>query len=231
LDDAATIALMDKEIIEFDAKWRGDDPGNNFLIGKKSLNSRKKKVLMYGGEKGADGNANRMVLIKNSLDEGWDINAFSAMNDTLRMGSFARGAETMLGGVEVKWMLRASSNMNVTSDDCGSKVGIPRYVTEKNMKKLVGFNLVGKDKPIPLTSEEEAGKYLGKLVMVRSPMYCNLDRTDYCKACIGKRLSDTPFALSSAVSAYGSAFLSLFMSAAHSKALEVKKLDWKAAFV
>lgn len=229
LDDPATIAAIDAKLVAFDKTWRGDDPGNNFLFGKKSVNIvRKKKFLMHGGEANVGGNANKMTLIQNSLYEGWDLKAFPAMNNSSRMGSFSRGAETMLGGVEVKWMLRASTNINVTDDDCGSELGMIVDVNKDNISRIVGFKLAGKDKTF-IETKDQAGAYLGKRVMVRSPMYCKLTRTDFCKTCVGSRLSSTPFGLSSAVSSYGSDFLSLFLGAMHGKVLEVQKMDYKEA--
>jgi hypothetical protein len=64
--------------------------------------------------------------------------------------------------------------------------------------------------------------------MLRSPMYCKLDKTDYCKICLGERLANNPEGLSIAVSEYGSTFLSIFLSGAHSKSLQLAKLDWRA---
>jgi hypothetical protein len=60
-------------------------------------------------------------------------------------------------------------------------------------------------------------------------MFCRLEKTDYCKACVGQRLAENPTGLSAAISEYGSAFLSIYMAAAHGKALVTAKLDFKTA--
>lgn len=226
LDDPVIIAKIESLLVEFDAKWRQGDPGNRFLISKKSTALvRKQKVLMYGAETISTGDGSKLELHKNSLYEGWQPESFTTMCTTARFKSYARGAETALGGVEVKWLLRASGNINVTVDDCGSKIGVSRRITEANVKSLVGFNIITPKGPRTIESEEDLGSYLGSIVMVRSPMYCNLDHTDYCKVCIGPKLSTTPYALSSAVSAYGSAFLLSSLGAAHSKAIDVATMD------
>jgi hypothetical protein len=226
LSDPEAIAEMETKLVAFDKAWRGDDPGNNFLLSKKTVNVvRKKKFLMGGGEADISGSG-KMTLIQNSLEEGWGAATFPVMNNSLRMASYSRGAETMLGGVEVKWMLRASSNSSVTKDDCGSLLGVPKLVTSTNLKSLVGLSVVSKTGAILVNDLEAAGSYLGKHIMVRSPMYCKLDRTDFCKVCVGKRLAETPNALSSAVSSYGSAFLTLSLMAAHGRALEVQKMNY-----
>jgi hypothetical protein len=150
------------------------------------------------------------------------------MNNTLRAGSFNRGAQTVLGGVAVKGLLRASANLNVAGEDCGSRVGIVADITKDNLSRFVGLSVILKEGTEVMKQEEDVGRYLGKRIMVRSPMYCKLDKTDYCKICLGERLANNPEGLSIAVSEYGSIFLSIFMKGAHSKALQIAKMDWKA---
>ena len=135
----------------------------------------------------------------------------------------------MLGGESVKWLLRASSNIMVAQEDCGTRLGNLVEVTNDNYKRLTGFWLVSGTTDTLVTDNEAAGKYLGKVVTVRSPMFCKLDKTDYCSRCVGKRLSDTPTGLSSAVSEYGSAFLGIFLAAAHGKQLTLAKMNYKTA--
>ena len=62
-------------------------------------------------------------------------------------------------------------------------------------------------------------------------MYCILDKTDYCKTCCGDKLSSNPTGASIAVAAYGSVFLSIFMSAAHSRQLELAHMDLKTSII
>ena len=61
--------------------------------------------------------------------------------------------------------------------------------------------------------------------MVRSPMYCTLGQTDFCKVCVGVNLAANPTGLSVAISEYGSTILSMFMSASHGKELALAKLN------
>lgn len=228
LNEAATVALIDAELVRLYKEHIKGDPGANFLISQKSTGTvAKKKYLMVGGELGLSEDTVNVALIQNSLAEGWDINAFPEMNNTLRAGSFNRGAQTVLGGVAVKGLLRASANLNVASDDCGSRIGIVADITADNQSRFVGRSVILKEGTEVMRKEEDVGKYLGKRIMVRSPMYCKLDKTDYCKVCLGERLANNPEGLSIAVSEYGSTFLAIFMSGAHSKALQLAKLDWR----
>lgn len=230
LDDPAVVAKIDAELVAFDKAYLKGDPAADYLMdsGKSYGIVRKKLYGMHGAEVGLSDGV-KVELIQNSLSEGWDITKFPAYNNSLRAGSFNRGRETMLGGESVKWLLRASSNMAVTVDDCGTKIGIPMHVDNTNFKKLVGFSIVSEKGSIAIETEDEAKSYLGKHIMRRSPMMCQLDKTDFCKTCVGKRLAENPTALSSAVSAYGSAFMDIYMQAGHGKALTVARVDYKTA--
>lgn len=226
LDDPVVIADIQKKLVEFDANWRKGDPGNRFLITKKSVNlARMQKVMMYGAETIDSDKGGKVQLHENSLYEGWTPESFTTMCTTARLKSFSRGAETALGGVEVKWLLRASGNINVTIDDCGSSLGALRAINNDSAKSLVGFSYLVNGKSKKISSTEDLSTYMGKVLMIRSPMYCDMGHTDYCRACVGPRLSSTPYALSSAISAYGSAFLLSSLGKAHSKAIEVAQMD------
>ena len=232
LDKLATIAKIDAQLVKYDLDYLKGDPGMNFLRGGKAIEVvRKRKFLMVGAETGLDENTVHGDLIKNSLVEGWEVAKFPIMMDTLRAGSFNRGAQTQLGGVSVKWLLRASSNMNIVAEDCGSKTGSEFEVNEANRSRLVGFTLTDGKKDTKISTDEEAGKYLGQTVYIRSPMYCQLPHTDFCRVCVGDRLAVNPDGLSVAVSEYGSQILSIFLAAMHGKKLSTAHMEYKTAIV
>ncbi len=231
LHDPAIIAKIESELVKFDKEmWLKGDPGaEGFLIKKKSTDVvRKKMFLMYGAEAGFD-EAVDVNAITNSLQEGWDIEKFPELLNVSRVGSFNRGAQTQLGGEAVKWLLRASSNMGITQDDCGSRIGNPFSVTDSNASMILQRYLVTDGEPLLLT-EENIKQYVGKTVVVRSPMFCKLDKTDYCAKCCGNKLATHKTGLSMAVADYGSAFLSMFMAAMHSKGLQTAKLNVNNSF-
>jgi hypothetical protein len=221
-------AIIAKKLQEHDRKWLGDDDSTNFMISKKSYEVvRSKKFLMLGAEAGLSDGVN-IDLIQKSLIEGWDVNKFPSMNNILRAGSYNRGHQTMLGGESVKWLLRASSNINITVDDCGTNLGRRIYLNDANSKRYLNFTINGVDGPIKLT-DEVLPTYLNSWVLVRSPMYCWLDKTDICKCCAGPRLAENPTGASSAISDYGSTMMLLYMKAAHGKALTLARMNYKEA--
>lgn len=224
LHDPAVVAMIAKKLQENDAEYLKGDLGEGFLITKKSREIvRSKKFLMYGAEPGIE-EKSEVDTIVNSLEEGWDVSRFPAMNNALRAGSFNRGAQTQLGGESVKWLLRASSNIAITEEDCGSKLGVPTLFTEKNIDKYRRFTVLLDNQQI-VVNDETAPQLIGKKVMVRSPQFCRLEKTDYCACCMGPRLSLNPTAASTAVSGQGSEFMLLYMKAAHAKGLSLAELD------
>lgn len=232
LHDPAVIADIMKQLIAYDKEYLKDDMAADFLASNaKKLYGvvRAKLFLMHGAEFGFGQGG--MDLIDNSLSEGWNVEKFPSMMDSLRAGSYNRGAETMLGGEAVKWLLRASSNMVVTKDDCGSRLGLPMVVDKKNIKKLPGFSIISNIGVTKITNLEEAGAYLGKHIMLRSPMFCKLDKTDYCATCVGDRLSVNPTALSAAISEYGSTFMMISMQAMHGTTLETHRMNYQTALM
>jgi hypothetical protein len=184
---------------------------------------------MVGAESGL-GDGQDVELIPRSLHEGWDVDKLPAMINNLRAGSFNRGAETMRGGEAVKWLLRASSNINILKGDCGSQLGTEIVLTENNRKKYLDFTAITEQGPVQLT-EEVIGNYVGKHLKIRSPMYCRFSHTDFCEICVGPRLAVNPTGASSAISDFGSTIMLMFMKANHGKALLLAKYDYRARIV
>ena len=227
LDQLSTVAKIDAELVKYDKEWLKGDPGMNFLNSSKSINViRKQKFGMRGSEIGLNNDTVKGSLMKNSLLEGWDINQFDVINDTVRAGSYNRGAETQLGGVGTKDLLRASSTLNVTVDDCGTVIGKEIFVTNDNKQRLIGFKIFEKEGQVKIENEQMANSYINKRVYVRSPQFCKLTTTDYCKECLGDNLSLNPNGLPLAISSYGSIMMSMMMGAMHSKELVNAKMHF-----
>lgn len=227
LHDRAVVAEITDKLQKLDADYLKGDRGEDFLTSDKSRKIvRSRLFLMYGAETGIEEKVD-VDLIERSLTEGWDINKFPTMNNALRAGSFNRGKQTELGGEAVKDLFRASGNLKISSPDCGSTVGLPSYFEEGDAERILGFSVIEGEGSTKIT-QENVGKYLGKAISLRSPMTCKNSHTDYCAVCLGDRLANTPTGLSMAVADYGSAFLAIYMSAAHSKGIQVARLDIKA---
>jgi len=232
LKDPAVIARIDAQLVQHLRNWMKGDEGENFLINKKSYDVvRRKLYLMGGADPGLDDSL-EADLVALPYSEGWDPEKFPTMNTVSRAGSFNRGAQTELGGEAVKWLFRASSNMIITDDDCGSNMGVEIFAKPGEERRLVGFTALIKSGNITVKTKitkDNVGQYLGRAITLRSAMFCKLNKTDFCRTCLGDRLSASPAGLSTAVAEYGSAFLGIFMSSMHATSLQLAKLDYKEA--
>lgn len=226
LHDRAVVAEIAEKLQKADAEYLKGDRGEDFLISNKSRKIvRPRLFLMYGAETGIEEKVD-VDLIDRSLTEGWDTEKFPTMNNALRAGSFNRGKQTELGGEAVKDLFRASGNLKIASEDCGSTVGLPTFCLEEDKEKIIGFSAIEGSDSTKIT-RENVGQYLGKAITLRSPMTCKMPHTDYCAVCLGDRLANSPTGLSMAVADYGSAFLEIYMSAAHSKGIQLARLNVK----
>lgn len=220
LHDPAVIAKIDKALVDYDKAWLAEDKdAMGFYMKDKSFNVvRKKQYLFHGAESGFS-DTGEVDVVVNSLDDGWDITKLPAMINSLREGSFNRGALTALGGEAVKYFYRVMQNARIIEPDCGTTAGVMRKV----LPAYVGFSVLSSNKTIKLT-DDNIGKYLGKTMLVRSPSYCETAGVNYCETCMGEINSRNPTGLGAAAAEVGSTFLGTFMSMMHGNALVTEEL-------
>lgn len=222
LHDPAVFSKISSELEALDREWLAGDPDSmDFYLKSKSFKVVRRKLFeTIGADTGFDEGIG-VEPIKRSLHEGWNDEDFARLNDTQRAASYSRGAETALGGEQVKWLLRASSNLTVTEGDCGTKLGV-EHIVDKNM---LGFTAILPDGKQKVLDESLMGQYLGKVLKLRSPMFCKLDKTEYCKTCVGPRLALNPTSMFTSLSKIGDVMILISLAAAHSSSIEVQELD------
>lgn len=175
-------------------------PSADFFVGSKTIDDAFNKMFLgWGIERSFGGN----TFIKNSLYEGWDMKHFSAMVNSGIAGSYSRGASTADGGEKVKILIRATQNIKITMDDCGTTVGIPWFITKSNYKDFIDGYALAPEGTVLIT-EEYAKVSIGTTLIVRSPNTCKKEYGDSCMYCAGKHNSSNPRGMSPAVSGVGS---------------------------
>lgn len=228
LNDKAILSKIEKELVDMDRATFKGDPAEDFYIKDKTFNvARKRSFIDFGAESGFS-DSGEAITIKKSLQEGWDIDNLPAMADTLRAGSYNRGAETALGGESVKYFYRVFQNTKVAEEDCGTLDGLYWTITEDNFKLFEGLYRQYGGKSVLLTLEL-LKPLVGSKILVRSPMMCKTEAPSFCAKCIGEAFSRAPTGLHIAASNVGSAFMLASMKAMHGKALQTKKYDFKQA--
>jgi hypothetical protein len=233
LNDPIKLAEYEKKLVEFDMAYLSQDPGAMKFNSKKVSMSRRKLFLSVGAEIGFD-ETTTVNPILNSLSEGWsrDPSQYTGSMNSIRFGSYARGAETVKGGVAAKYLLRAANNFKILDKDCGSKLGIRRvYYNESDLAALVGRYVVESNGSSKLVEKkEEAGNYLGKRLIVRSPMYCSLQGDLLCKVCAGVSLSKYPTGLTIPLTEVSAIIMATSMAKMHTSGVTTAKMNIQTAF-
>lgn len=228
LDNRATQVMIEQKLVAADkASFKGD-PAEDFHISEKSYNpTRKKALILIGGEDGFGDDGDRTFIGK-SLRDKWDVKDIPAHANSARAGSYFRGKETQFGGADVKMAYRMSFSLRVAKEDfCGTTRGVANIIDEANKKYFMGLYIVGKKGPILIT-EENVTNYYGRPVMVHSPEYCKSGGTTLCKVCLGKTYGKLGNGLPAMIANIGDVFMYDKMKRMHGKAGKTTYLNVKA---
>lgn len=228
LDDPAILAEIEKQLVAADRAFQAQDPEGGFYIADKAFKVSRKKLFMMGGLEQAEISNGKKVLVEKSLSEGWDLTKLPAMIDSLRDGSYNRGAMTALGGEAVKFIFRIFATTKITEEDCGSQVGIPFVLTKENKKLYLGNTIILQDGSQVKLTQQNLDQYIGIPCMVRSPGFCHTGNANFCLTCCGEALRGNENALAAMASEVGSKMLDVFMAKMHGTALETVPWDYKA---
>lgn len=228
LKDPIVAKEYEQELIALDKKWLDGDKSLRFLNAldeKKTYGIHRKKLFIgIGGIPAFDQGSNAYTFIPNSLSEGWTVDAFPDICNEIRKGAYDRGKETAKGGEQTKFLLRVFQDVRITEDDCGSHQGIPMTFTEDTVKEYFGQYIVTPSGPI-LLSADTASKFIGKTVLMRSPMFCHT-KIGRCKICSGNMFNELDAkAIGMTVLKVGSRFTTLSMKNMHGTVITTQKID------
>lgn len=224
LHDPVVQAKIDAELIAMDRAWLKGDLGEGFYIKDKSFEVvRKKTHLLQGAEQGFDVQGE---VIPTSLNDGWDIKYLPAMGNSLREGSYNRGALTALGGEATKFNYRIFQNTVISEDDCGSTLGMPVEMTPTRAPRFLASSYITPKGPVEITEENLQG-LMGQTLMMRTPLYCKTKGANFCAVCMGRKIATTPNAISTYAADIGSTFMGIMLKSMHGKSLSVAKYDYK----
>lgn len=235
LQDPVILAEYEAKLKAFDADYMAGDPsfGKGKLVSGKVQNMARKKLhLTLGQESLRFDDSKAEPTIPTSLNQGWpDPNTnpeqYVAIINSMRIGSFARGAETVKGGVSAKVLSRIE--YQVKDEDCKVPYGVTRYYDETNIKFLIDSNAIT-PKGVVLVTDENKKDFIGKQVEVRSPAYCRTQGDYLCRVCAGERLFKFKDGMTIPMMEMSSIILAASMSAMHGKILSVATIDLERHF-
>lgn len=227
LRDPVQMAKYEAELEAFDKEYLKQDPAyGKFMAGKVSK-ARMKSYMTYGGEEDSFSGRTGVTPIIPALEDGipMDPEGFTAISNTVRYGSFSRGAETVNGGVTAKLVQRAGDTWRITDGDCGATEGIARSYSEESIWKLEGRYIILQNKPVLLSNKAETHPYINRSVFVRSPQYCRRPGTQTCQVCAGVALSKYPTGLTIPLTEISGGVLNDSLKKMHNSALVTAEMN------
>ena len=226
LDRPDVVAKIEAEVIKMDRDALKGDESEDYFLGTKSFNvARKKNFIMHGAEEDFV-DPSKVKTITNSLDDGWDLDDLPEIATSIVMGSYSRGVETQLGGVIVKVITRSMQNVTIRGDDCKSKMYYKMLLRPTIAKLFIGRTISVNGKLI-LLDKDNIKNYEGKVVQLRSPLYCKMPYTDFCKTCVGTTVGASEQAAAMLTADVGSTIMLASMAKMHAKALSVKTYNYE----
>lgn len=229
LNNLTVVAGIIKQLVDALKEDFKNDPGATFMIKNKQFDTiLLRNQVLFGVEMSFHDDGS-FALITKSLAEGWDFDRFSEMNNSARLGSFNRGANTALGGEGVKLFYRRYQNTRLVIGDCKSTVYIPRRITDKTLKRFYN-NYAVVDGALVKITPENGKDFVGKVTLMRDPATCKIGNGDICSTCFGESFIETPNAIANVTAEAPSQFMNIFMKKMHGTALKTAKLDLSTCF-
>ena len=226
LHDSVKLVELEKRLTDVDNEYMKDDPSAKVVFTKKGKLARKKMFLVFGDTQDFNHTTSARAVIP-SLTEGLSTEEedFPKYMNDLRIGSFARGASTQLGGYTYKILQRSLSNLSISPAPCDTKRGLKRLITSLNINNLTNRYILESGKWILIKDKAQAEKYLNKVVEMRSTMYCTAPKNTVCYACVNDTYKAIPTGVTNIASDLSAVLLSLFMQLTHGIAIESTTLE------
>ncbi|QVW55627.1 hypothetical protein pEaSNUABM9_00031 [Erwinia phage pEa_SNUABM_9] len=215
LDNPAVIAMIEKALDELDTEWLSGDQSIQFYASKKARMRRRKLMLFYGIEssfhEGTDYTLIPTALVE--VDKAGMENLVAKYN-SIRDGSFSRGAETAKGGEQVRIIQMIFQNHRIVEGDCGTKITHAVLVTDANAGRYIGMNAMVDGKPKMITTDWINGQK-GKIIRLRRPILCQLKHIDCCATCASQDKAKEPRAIAADISTAFSNVMGVAMAKMH----------------
>lgn len=225
LNDPAIAAMIDEAPIKADREYIKDDITKNFLD-KKDINVTRKKMYISVGPDTAPGKPNEVHYTTRSLSEGLTPKDMPAIINSSRVGSAGRAMDTAMGGYAVKISSQIFQNTMIAEDDCKNTIGVDYLVTPELKSEFEGLYLLGNNRAL---TKSDLDGLVGKTISIRHPLTCKTSGGNYCRKCIGDKVSAVGDSLGAGMSSINSVFMGIAMSRFHGRTLELESYELASA--
>lgn len=226
LSDPVVVATIADTLLAYDAEYLKEDAAAKFIVEGKGKTARKKLFHFYGETNDFSGSL-ASDPITSTMQEGVDTDERvlpKYMND-LRYASYSRGHSTQLAGYSYKILQRSLSGLEISGVECDTKRGLNRLVL-KPESLLNRYIRVG-PKWLLIDNKEQAGTYMGKVVQVKSPMYCTQPGNAICYSCLGSTYKDNKNAINNIAAGFSGELMTLFLKRMHTSGFNLTDIQMK----
>lgn len=185
---------IEKILLDETKKVLKDDPGLDlYLSGARgSFNNNFKNIFLIRGPV-KNPYTGKFDIITNSLVDGLDKKDLAAQSNSILCGAYAKTVSTADTGYLGKQLMQLmqSETLGPDGSDCHTTKTIDVLLTQSNLWRYSGRYIIDAGKLVCLT-DDVAPKYFGKVVKMRSVLYCTLNKgRNVCEKCAGR----TPYTL------------------------------------
>lgn len=221
LSDPVVQAKIQNELVDSYVKNQlKGDPAEGLIHSKKSINTAIKRMFLIHGPENGFETGGGGEFITTALIEKTDPSKRPVMINSLRAGSYYRGALTALAGEDVDLMGRIFQNVLIQEEFCGTEHGLDQIVEKRHLHRYILEN----GERVHLTTEN-IDSYIGKIVEMLSPNYCLKSQGDICAFCVGSKIAKYATSVGSMVAEVPSTMMGAMMGSAHAKELKVTPID------
>lgn len=235
MEDPVVVADIAEQLNNYDKEYLKDDmPSKLILSGNKKGNTSRKKMYQFFGEANDfdSGRKGANLPITSAMVDGVDTDDDvlpKYMND-MRFAAYSKGHSTQLSGYSYKILQRSLSGLEVSDIDCKVTVGLLR--TPKKPTSLVNRYVkpVGGKQWELVSTVEEAGKYMGKALVVRSPTRCLSTGNTICYLCLGENFKGQKNAVNNMAASFSGELMVLFLKRMHTSGFTLTDIQEKDLF-
>lgn len=224
--DAVTALKIEKELLDVAKKELKNDPGMDLYNSgaRCSFNNNYKSIAVMKGPV-MDPLTGKYHIVEHGFVEGIDKKDIPIFGTTVTQGAYPKAVGTRVGGYSVKRFYAAFQNivLDKKGSDCGSKMTRLTEITPATKDDSLYRYIVEGNKIIRLTPDN-IGKYMGKTVHMRSPLYCTSGH--FCNVCFG----DKPYMVGIknvglTAAKIGSNFINLSMKSFHDTSMHLYEIN------
>lgn len=127
----------------------------------------------------------KIDVLKSNYADGILPEDVAKLNNLTVVGGYSRGVATEQGGYFTKKVNNATQSIVI--DEPGTDCGTPHYmkvIIRPEIKSMFLLRYILDSSKLVLLTDENIDKYVGKPVLMRSPMFCKGDKI--CNKCAGE---------------------------------------------